>query len=95
MGKLIWVCNTFGAAETSSASKGNGNASPTRAMLCLTQVEASVDLKRQGQGFLEERLQERRMSGASTITPSNDLLLREFKDEGLQGSMHSRVMWRL
>ena len=64
-------------------------------LLHLTRVEASVDLKRQGQGFLEGHLQERRMSGASKITPSNDLLLREFKDEGLQGSTHSRVVWRL
>ena len=64
-------------------------------LLRLTRVEANVDLKRQGQGFLEGRLQEQRMSGASTTTPSNDRLLREFKDEGFQGSTHSRVVWRL
>ena len=64
-------------------------------LLCLTRVEANVDLKGQGQGFLEGRLQEQRMLGASTTTPSNNQLLREFKDKGFQGSMHSRVAWRL
>ena len=47
-------------------------------MLCLTQVEASIDLKDEGDGFLEGRLQEQRMLGASAATPGNDRLLKEF-----------------
>ena len=65
------------------------------AMLRLTRVEANVDLKDKGKGVLEGRLQEQRMLGASAATSSNDRLLREFKDEGLQGSAHSRVVRRL
>ena len=64
-------------------------------MLRLTQVEANVDLKDKGEVVLEGRLQERRMLGASTATPGNDRLLREFMDEGLQASAHSRVVRRL
>ena len=52
-------------------------------LLRLTRVEANVDLKDKGKGFLEGRLQEQGMLGASAATPSNDRLLREFKDEGL------------
>ena len=51
-------------------------------LLCLTRVEANVDLKDKGKGFLEGCLQEQRMLGASAATPSNDRLLREFRDEG-------------
>ena len=56
-----------GVYNNDSSSKENLNL-----LLCLTQVEASIDLKRQGQGFLERCFQERRMSGASTTTPGND-----------------------
>ena len=41
-------------------------------LLRLTRVEANVDLKDKGKGFLEGRLQEQRMLGASAATPSND-----------------------
>ena len=41
-------------------------------VLRLTWVEANVDLKDKGKGFLEGRLQEQRMLGASAATPSND-----------------------
>ena len=64
-------------------------------MLRLTRVEANIDLNDKGEGIPEGRLQERRVLGASTATPGNDQLLREFKDEGLQGSTHSRVVRRL
>ena len=77
-------------SEGSTSKKGRG-----RAVLRLTRVEATVDLKDKGKGVLEGRLQERRMLGASAATPGNDRLLREFKDEGLQGSAHSRVARRL
>ena len=39
--------------------------------------------KTKARGFLEGRLQESRMLGASAATPSNDRLLREFEDEVL------------
>ena len=64
-------------------------------MLRLTRVEANVDLKDKGEGVPEGRLQEQRMLGASAATPSNDWLLREFKDEGLQASAHLGVVRRL
>ena len=64
-------------------------------MLRLTRVEANIDLKDKGKGVPEGRLQEQRMLGASAATPSNNRLLREFKDEGLQASAHSRVVRRL
>ena len=51
-------------------------------VLCLTRVEANIDLKILGSRVLQEHLQEQGMSGASTTTPSNNRLLREFKDEG-------------
>ena len=61
-------------------------------MLRLTRVEANIDLKDKGKGVPEGRLQEQRMLGASAATPGNDRLLREFKDEGLQASAHSKVV---
>ena len=61
-------------------------------LLRLTRVEANVDLKDKGKGVPEGRLQEQRMLGASAATPGNDRLLREFKDEGLQASAHSKVV---
>ena len=64
-------------------------------LLRLTRIEANVDLKDKGEGVPEGHLQEQRMLGASAATPSNDRLLREFKDEGLQVSAHSRVVQRL
>ena len=39
-----------------------------------------------GQRFLEGCLQERRMLGASTTTPGNERLHREFKTKVLQGA---------
>ena len=54
----------------------------TPLVLRLTWVEANVDLKDKGKGFLEGCLQEQRMLGASAATSSNDRLLREFRDEG-------------
>ena len=51
-------------------------------LLHLTWVEANVDLKRQGARVLEGCLQEQGVSGASTMTPSNNQLLRKFKHEG-------------
>ena len=64
-------------------------------MLRLTQVEASIHLRKQGSRVLEGGLQGQGMLGASAATPSNDRLLREFKDEDLQGSAHSGVVRRL
>ena len=52
-------------------------------VLRSTRVEASIDLKDKGKGVLEGQPQEQGMLGASAATPSNDRLLREFKDEGL------------
>ena len=52
----------------------------------MTRVEANVDLKRQGPRVLEGCLQEQRVLGASAATPSNNQLLREFKDEGYKGA---------
>ena len=48
-------------------------------MLRLARVEANVDLKDEGDGVLEGRLQEQGMLGASAVTPGNDRLLREFQ----------------
>ena len=69
--------------------------SSTVVVLHLTRVEANIDLKDKGKGVLEGHLQEQGMLGASAATPSNNRLLREFKDEGLQASAHSRVVRRL
>ena len=54
-------------------------APPIWVLLCLTRVEASVDLKRQGQRFLNGIFKKTRMSGASMTTPGNSRLHREFK----------------
>ena len=73
-GFRVGCCEMVGDYSDDSSSKENLNL-----LLCLTRVEANIDLKRQGQGFLEGHLQEQRMSGASTTTPGNNRLLREFK----------------
>ena len=44
-------------------------------VLRLARVEANVDLKNQDRGFLEGRLQEQGVLGASAATPSNNRLL--------------------
>ena len=49
-------------------------------VLRLTWVEANVDLKDKDEGVLEGLLQVQGTLGASTATPSNNWLLREFKD---------------
>ena len=50
----------------------------------LDSGRAKRRLERQrDKGVLEGHLQEQGMLGASAATPSNDRLLREFKDEGL------------
>ena len=51
-------------------------------LLCLTRVEANVDLKDQRRRFLKGVFKKTRMSGASTMTPSNNRLHREFKVKG-------------
>ena len=80
-------CEMVGDYYNDSSVKENLNL-----LLRLTRVEANVDLKDKGEGSLEGSLQEQRMLGASAATPGNDRLLREFKDEGLQVSAHSRVV---
>ena len=55
-----------------------------QALLHLTQVEANIDLKRQGTSYLEGPLQDWRMSGASTMTPGNDRLIRELKEKSTE-----------
>ena len=44
---------------------------------------------------LQGHLQEQKMSGTSTTTPSNDQLLREFKDEGTKKCALKKVAQRL
>ena len=51
-------------------------------VLCLTRIEASADSKQLRLKVLEGLLRESRMLGASTATPGNNWLHREFKDEG-------------
>ena len=80
-------CAMVGDYYNDSSVKENLNL-----LLRLTQVEANVDLKDKGKGVPEGRLQEQRMLGTSAATPGNDRLLREFKDEGLQASAHSKVV---
>ena len=55
-----------------------------QALLHLTQVEANIDLKRQGKSYFEGLLQDQRMSGASTTTPGNDWLFRELKEKSTE-----------
>ena len=64
-----------------SSSKENLNF-----LLCLTGVEASIDLKRQGQRFLKGIFKKTRMSGASTTTPGNSRLHRELKARSAKGA---------
>ena len=89
-GLRVGCCEMVGNYYEDSSVEENLNL-----LLRLTRVEANIDLKNEGEGVLEGRLQESRMLGASAATPSNDRLLREFKDEVLQGSAHSRVVRRL
>ena len=77
-------------------------------VLRLTRVGASVDLKDEDKGFPEGRLREQRtrdplkgfFKGRGCWGLLQQLLAtvgccKEFKDEGLQGSVHSRVVRRL
>ena len=53
-------------------------------LLCLTQVEANVDLKDLRQRFLKCVFKSSRVLGASAMTPGNNRLHREFKVKSMK-----------
>ena len=53
-------------------------------LLCLTRVEANIDLKDRRAKVLEGVFKKTRMSRASTTTPGNTWLHREFKVKGMK-----------
>ena len=55
-----------------------------RSLLCLTQVEANIDLKDRRRRFLKDVFKKTRMSGTSATTPGNNRLHREFKVKGMK-----------
>ena len=76
-GFRVGCCEMVGDYSEDSSVEENLNL-----LLRLTRIEANVDLKDKGKGFLEGRLQEQRMLGASAATPSNDRLLGGFGGKG-------------
>ena len=69
-GFRVGCCEMVGDYNEDSSVKENLNL-----LLRLTRVEANVDLKDRGTRFLEGRLQEQGVLGASAATPSNNQLL--------------------
>ena len=63
-GLRVGCCEMVGDYYDDSSVKENLNL-----LLRLTRVEANADLKDKGKGFLEGRLQEQRILGASAATP--------------------------
>ena len=84
-------CAMMGDYYDDSSIKENLNL-----LLRLARVETNIDSKQQGGGILEGLLQGTRMLGASTATPDNRRLFKEFQGQGfLQRSTHSEVAQRL
>ena len=76
-GLRVGCCAMVGDYSDDSSSKENLNL-----LLRLTWMKASINPKRQRSRVLEGLLQETRMLGASTATPSNGRLHREFQGQG-------------
>ena len=73
-GLRVGCCEMVGDYYDDSSIKENLNL-----LLRLTRVEANADLKDKGKGFLEGRLQEQRILGASAASLSNSQLRKTFQ----------------